>query len=142
MTRTDRAALKLAIELTRKESAARAQQIDAMLRDRPWEAVAKFASGCAQNRALRLKPWELAPVNVGPGDVGAWLPHHRADAAYGLQQRMLKLGVSKFHPNPLQAIEAAGAPGRVALLSLWSRDGLPETFLQFVPSLAPARFRR
>ena len=51
MKAIDRAALKLAIEITRAESPARRQQIDNMLRDRPWREVAEFASDRAQGRS-------------------------------------------------------------------------------------------
>ena len=61
MTRNDRAALKLALALARNESPARAQQIDSMLEDQPWEGVAQFAASCCQSRSLNLDPWQEPP---------------------------------------------------------------------------------
>jgi hypothetical protein len=49
----DLAALRLAIEVTRKESPARRQQIDDFLSTRPWFDVAKFCASCAQSSGLR-----------------------------------------------------------------------------------------
>jgi hypothetical protein len=68
LSRTDRAALELAIEVTRRESPARRKQIDDFLSDplriRPWIEVATFAAGCAQGRALNLQPWEFPPCHI------------------------------------------------------------------------------
>ena len=64
VTAADRAALELAIEVTRNESPARRKQIDEFLLERPWFQVAAFCGGCAQSRALRLMPWQPAPCSV------------------------------------------------------------------------------
>ena len=69
MTRNDRAALKLALALARNESPARAQQIDSMLEDQPWEGVAQFAASCCQSRSLNLDPWQEPPC-WGNSDAG------------------------------------------------------------------------
>jgi hypothetical protein len=58
----DRAALELAIEVTRKESSARRKQVDDFLATREWGYVARFCASCAQSRALTkggIKPWEI-----------------------------------------------------------------------------------
>ena len=69
MTRTDKAALKLAIAAARAEDANRARQVDSMLKQRPWIEVAEFCSSCAQSRSLRLMPWEIAPCDLLLGDL-------------------------------------------------------------------------
>ncbi len=60
----DRAALKLAIKITRNRDPERRRQIDSMLADpdREWDQVARFASYSCQCDALKLKPWETPPV--------------------------------------------------------------------------------
>ena len=108
MNRTDRLALKLAVEVARRESPARARQIDSMLRDRPWREVAEFAAGCCQSRSLRLKPWEIVPCDWHPDDMNAD-PLRGAHAAAELRARMAKVGVSRWHPSPLEALAEAEA---------------------------------
>jgi hypothetical protein len=65
LTEADRDALTLAIEVTRRESPGRRQQIDSFLSSRPWDDVATFAASCAQSRALDLPPWQPPPCHIG-----------------------------------------------------------------------------
>jgi hypothetical protein len=109
---TDRAALTLAIEVTRNESSARRQQIDSFLQKRSWIAVATFCASCAQSRSLRIDPWQPAPCNVGNMEaaLNGMMPDeprcgYRAAAL--LRQRMERCGVSRWHPDPVAACEAA-----------------------------------
>jgi hypothetical protein len=98
MKKTDRDALHLAMKIAR-EDPARAGQLDAKLADEPWHEVAEFAATCCQSRALHLKPWEIPPCDIldSDGDVeGA-----------RLLKRMLAAGVSRFHPDPMAALEQA-----------------------------------
>jgi hypothetical protein len=94
----DRDALKLSMEMARQGADARGEQLDRMLEDREWFEVARFASAHCQRRALNLKPWESPPVWVGVGDD----PHAEA-----LWKRMRACGVSRYHPDPVRACEAA-----------------------------------
>ena len=105
MNATDRAALELAIEVTRKESPARRQQIDSFLSSRPWIDVAAFCAGCAQGRALNLPPWQPAPCRVG--NMAAALADEQRGyrAAALLRQRMERCGVSRWHPDPVRECE-------------------------------------
>ena len=97
----DRAALVLALTKCRAESRKRDRQITAMLLEpRPWQEVAEFAAYSTQMDSLKLKPWQLPPCEVEPDD-----RQHRQAAK--LLREMLALGVSKYHPDPLAAIEAA-----------------------------------
>ena len=72
MTRNDRDALKLALEMACAEDQGRAYQIASMLedRDRSWEEVASFASSCCQSRNLKLMPWQLPPCSADEDDDG------------------------------------------------------------------------
>jgi hypothetical protein len=95
----DRDALTRALDICRAESPGRAQQIDSMLQDQPWLEVAKYAAHFCQHRSLRLLPWETEPMY---GDVDlSW----RDDDAARLLHQMLALGISKFEPDPMAAIE-------------------------------------
>jgi hypothetical protein len=126
MTKHDKAALELAIESCKAEGDGRAEQIDSMLSGvryedrsigkwanppRPWAEVARFAAICCQTRALRLAPYEMAPCQAdrdppGPPSRGSgWAGSY--PQARALLDRMLKAGVSQWHPDPLAALEAA-----------------------------------
>jgi hypothetical protein len=101
MNKRDRAALELAMAKAREEPG-RSEQLDAKLMDEPWEEVAQFAAGCVQSRALRLAPWERPPCET-------FLDEDDPERAPAVQllTRMLKAGVSRFHPSPIEACEAA-----------------------------------
>jgi hypothetical protein len=110
LTPTDKAALELAIDLARKGDRTSQQQIDAMLKERPWQDVAEFAAYGCQCDALRLKPWQPPPcwaeVDDQDNEAGPISGHK---AAAELLRRMLALGISRWHPDPLAAIETAEA---------------------------------
>jgi len=102
MTRNDRNALKLTLALCRNESPARSHQIDSKLEDEPWEEVVRFAAFCCQGRSLHLMPWDLPPCCASEGD------DSDIDAeAVKLLRKMLAAGVSRWHPDPMAAIEEA-----------------------------------
>ena len=111
LTATDKAALTLAIEVTRRESPARRRQVDDFLASRPWFDVATFCAACAQSRALYLPPWQPPPCDIGNmADALADTDEQRGyRAAALLRQRMERCGVSRWHPNPVAACEAAEA---------------------------------
>jgi len=77
----------------------------------PWIEVATFCASCAQSRSLRLPPWQPAPCNVGNIEVALAdtdeVSGYRAAAL--LCQRMQRCGVSRWHPDPVAACEAAEA---------------------------------
>jgi hypothetical protein len=100
-----RAAMKLAIEQMRKESPESRAHVDRVLREEGFESAGYTASYHLQCRALRLRPWQAAPVytdvEIDPDCCGG-RPEEIA-----LLQRMLSLGISAFHPDPLRAIAEA-----------------------------------
>jgi hypothetical protein len=106
---TDAEALELCIELTLTEDQPRADQVKAMLAERPRDEVGKFCSYHRQYAALGLKPHESTPC---------WSDGTANDPAARLYRRMVKAGVSPYHPDPLEALkaaEAARAPHRGAV---------------------------
>jgi hypothetical protein len=101
MTKADRDALKLAIEMIRAAGGTQAAQIEDKIKDQGWIEAGKFASYCCQFTNLSLKPWETPVCCAEPdGD----------DPASLLLRRLRRVGVSRWHPHPLQALSAAAAP--------------------------------
>lgn len=109
MKRHDHDALELAIKRARASNKRTREQIYYMLAHRPWIDVARFASCHCQYDALRLAPWQYAPCEL-PDDYDPAIDNDpdlgRREAAQLLRQ-MLDLGISRWHPNPLEAIEQA-----------------------------------
>jgi hypothetical protein len=105
MRRSDRdaAALELALQQTLAEkNQGRVEQVQRMLKGRTRLEVSQFCSFHRQIEALKLRPWDLPPC-LGDCDVGSG----RDEQAYRLLRRMRKAGVSRWHPSPLEAVEAA-----------------------------------
>jgi hypothetical protein len=115
VTANDEAALRLAVELARQQDRGRREQIDSMLQDRPWQAVAEFCAYVCQTHLMDLRPWEVAPCSVSSVEVGLLSPPaddpRRRHAAAVLVQKMQTLGISKWHPDPVGAIAEAEAKG-------------------------------
>jgi hypothetical protein len=107
MDAKDRDALERAMVLVRQESPGRGEQIDRMLqdRDRSWREVADFAVGCCQGWKLRLEPWEDPPCDIGDLDD----PGENNARSARLLLRMLRLGVSRYDPDPIRACAEAEA---------------------------------
>lgn len=114
MTEADQAALELSMQIARKDRD-RAEQLDYMLQDEPWQSVAAFASYCCQGKALNLNPWQMPPCWItNPDDPNdpANVPHgaKRDDGrheAARLCRELRALGLSQYHPDPVAAIEEA-----------------------------------
>jgi hypothetical protein len=103
MRKIDRAALELALQqtLTEKDHG-RVEQVQWMLEKRARLEVSQFCSFHRQIESLHLKPWELPPC-LGDLDNGSG----RDEQAWRLLKRMQKAGVSRWHPSPIAACEAA-----------------------------------
>jgi len=128
LTEGDRAALQLALDLTLAgdpEGPVRAKQVRGMLQGdgpylppRPWREVAEFCSYCQQHERLGILFGE-APCEIDEADIEAIVKAGPKPAVDGsgidisnypsalMLKRMLAYGVSRYHPNPLAAIEAA-----------------------------------
>jgi hypothetical protein len=112
MTRKDRAALQLALKMMRRDPM-RAKQLDDMLAaGRSWQEVAEFASYSMQFRTLRLKPWEVPPIDADDTPGGEALDrfgYFTNPTAVALLKRMKRAGVSRWHLDPMAALEAEAA---------------------------------
>jgi hypothetical protein len=88
-----------------------AEYIDAKLEREGFKEAGRFADYSAQVRSLRLPPWAYPPCWISLDEIDALIaagddPHGKHIAAK-LLKRMLALGISKYHPDPMAAIEAA-----------------------------------
>jgi hypothetical protein len=109
MNRTDREAMQLAIDQVLAAGGPRADQIKDKLATAGFTEAGYSASYCRQCDSMRLKPWDAPPCHTCEDDDDA--------AAYGQRpvevrflRKMLALGVSRFHPDPVAVI--AEAEGR------------------------------
>jgi hypothetical protein len=112
MTPTDREALALALKLTMAEPL-RTEQIERMLAEDGWESAAMFACYHRQCQALNLFN-ETPPMDVDDPDAALAGPNDydwcsEVHEAARLAKQMQALGISRFHPDPPAAIEAAKA---------------------------------
>jgi hypothetical protein len=117
LTAADLSALGRAIPIARQKDEQTRRQIDRSLaEDGFWEAATTAAYVC-QNKSLVLKPWEIPPVwirnNIDELDALIKEPRTRPNDQDGylraalLVRHLHKLGLSRFEPNPLAAIEKA-----------------------------------
>ena len=95
----DRDALQRAMKLCAAQGRDHAEQLEAMLGDRPWDEVAHFAAASCQRRTLRLSPWQSPPCDC------LIEPQNPQDSnARKLLRQMLDAGLSRFEPDPLAAL--------------------------------------
>jgi hypothetical protein len=112
VTDPDHLALELALEQFREKSG-RVEEIDQIFAARPWREVAEFAAYYMQMATLNLKPWQIPPCWITDPDnpINCQSPAEseqqyegRQEAARLLRQ-MRDAGVSRWHPDPLNAIK-------------------------------------
>jgi hypothetical protein len=114
MTKTDRAALTLALERCRAQGESRSRQLDEMLEGESWQEVATFAAFSCQMRSLRLKPWQFPPCFIYFDEPVEADDIHGKHEAQQLLREMFEHDISRWHPFPLEAIEEAKAKAKAA----------------------------
>ncbi len=127
LSETDLAALQLSIDLCLANDPpdeGRAEQIQDFLREperwgRDWQSTAELCAYVQQTARLHLAPWQSPPCVLTLAEADRILAAGRRLSPTGsgedisncrqarLLRRMLRLGVSPFHPNPLAAIREA-----------------------------------
>jgi hypothetical protein len=124
LTEADLEALTRALATARRMEEKRAVIERELAKEGFLEAASTAAYVC-QNRALELKPWEW-PVcwlkTANPDALLLGLKQARPDGkdlngqrrATLLLRKLLRLGLSRFEPDPLQAIEKAEAKAKAA----------------------------
>ena len=100
----DLEALRLAFAQSRASSKARAQQVDEMLEERSWQEAAEFAAYDRQIDNMGLRPWETPPCCIADENE----PRVGEEVAAKVLRLMLRAGISRWHPNPIGALEALG----------------------------------
>jgi hypothetical protein len=107
LSRRDRAAMKASIAVAKRNSLWR-DRVEQKLKVEDFEVAGRYAASCAQYAALKLKPWQVPPADIGDGVS----PHPYAGntpAEVNLRKRMAALGVSFYVPDPVAAIQEAEA---------------------------------
>ena len=74
-----------------------------MLKERSWQEVAEFAAYDRQIDNMGLRPWETPPCLVCDENE----PRVGEEIAAKVLRNMLKAGISRWHPNPIAALEEA-----------------------------------
>jgi hypothetical protein len=93
----DRLALDAAITIVRRTE--RWREFQALVLERGWDEAARIAAYDCQSRSLRLAHWS----NEVPCRASA----RGKSRASRLLRRMLRRGISRYHPSPLAAIAAS-----------------------------------
>src|SRR5262245_3905740 len=101
MTNVDHAALHRAMKIASQDPAT-AEQLQSKLQDEPWHEVAAFAAYGCQQQSLNLPPWEDPPCFADEEDPH---PPKSERKAQKLLKQMLAAGLSRYHPDPLAALE-------------------------------------
>jgi hypothetical protein len=115
MSVSDQEAWQLAIEMLRHTGeAVWVNNVDNLLQSRGLEETGKWAAANMQFVSLRSKPWLTLPCNLSDADVDRILARGDGNgdlrgeyAAAVLAKRMQRLGVSRWHPDPEQAMRDA-----------------------------------
>ena len=97
LTQIDRNALARSMEMARRDPKS-AEQLDRMLKDRPWLKVAELAAYCCQRENLKLLPHQSPPCMTLGDDPDA----------EELLRRLLDAGLSRYEPDPLAALQDRG----------------------------------
>jgi hypothetical protein len=98
--RLDEMALRQCIEIYMAQGDSHRKHVDEMVADQGWLVAAMFCCCRAQYDALHLKPWQEPVCSVDEDD-----PNERSKDAQAMLRRMLAAGVSRFHPDPVAALE-------------------------------------
>jgi len=101
MTPTDRDALELCIAIARRDPALSKLIDDRLERRVDWWDIATAASFHCQMESLNLMPWQSPPAHIDADD-----PTRRRYDAPGVEllRRMLELGISRWHPDPVNEV--------------------------------------
>jgi hypothetical protein len=108
LSRVDREALERAYAMDPDRNPANDEPIDRRLDPDRWFAAAKSAAYACQCATLRPKPWQPVPANqyvAVTDDDREYGPVMGRAAAAELLRRLLAVGLSRYEPDPLGALE-------------------------------------
>jgi hypothetical protein len=76
----------------------------------PCAAIGRHAASICQCDALGLKPWQMVPCDAEPGEIDPpGFAHRCTGAASALVARLLAAGLSRFEPDPINALARRAA---------------------------------
>jgi hypothetical protein len=107
LSRVDREALERAIAIDRKRDPMSYKPINRRLEPERWYEAGKSAAYACQCAALRPKPWQPVPANeyvAVTDDDREYGPVMGRAAAAELLRRMLAAGLSRYEPDPVNAL--------------------------------------
>jgi hypothetical protein len=81
----------------------RAEQLQYKLQHDGWYSAAKFAAYHRQVESLHLQPWQTPPCSAAART-------HTDEEIQEIIRRLLRLNLSLFEPDPLDAIDAKRVP--------------------------------
>jgi|SRR5215831_18160582 len=109
----DPEALTRAIEIARNsgEPGLR-EQIDRLMERDGWGATAEFCVYCCQRELIRPRLWQPTPADIDPAEIETIISRGNDGvngnfAAATLLKRMLRAGLSRYEPRPVEALAAA-----------------------------------
>jgi hypothetical protein len=111
----DRDALQRAFATARKDSKQLKWTDGRLAAGQDWESVARSCACHCQSVALDLMPWQMPPIsyfNANDPDSALRQPYgdpRGAREAVEILHKLLALGLSRYEPHPLQAIQQAEA---------------------------------
>ena len=107
----DAEAFTRAIELHRGMSQENAEQVDHWLKRDGWLQAARYCVANCQKSLIRPKLWLELPMYIEPSDIEGIIargPDRGGEyAAARMLRRMLKAGLSRYEPQPIEALAAA-----------------------------------
>jgi hypothetical protein len=98
----DTAAVTLAARQCCSRDESRLRQFEKLRTMRSGQQIGRLATYIEQMRKLELKPHETPPCWVDPNN-----PDEDERGAVELVRRMLKAGISQYHPDPMAALKEA-----------------------------------
>jgi hypothetical protein len=111
LSKIDREALERAIEIARRDPEERGV-IDRLMKMHGWFIAAVQACYHCQRELIRPRLWQPTPADIDPTDIEGALA--KGDDGLGggyraalLLKRMLRAGLSRYEPRPVEALERA-----------------------------------
>jgi hypothetical protein len=104
-------ACERALEIARSSGPDKREQIDQLLAEDGWSAAADLAVYHSQRELIRPRLWQPTPADIDPADIDRILAagdDHLAGEfqAARLLKKMLKAGLSRYEPRPIEALQA------------------------------------
>jgi hypothetical protein len=70
-----------------------------------WAKIGRHAAATCQVYALRLRPWQTVPCDAEPGEIDPpGFEHRGTRAASAIVGRLLAADLSRFEPDPVNAL--------------------------------------